>query len=92
MRWHRDYDGGYPPLASDVMPEERDEDGGGYDSAAHVEHLRDALSHCEECAKHLRRAIDLIGDNAPSNPEAEAKRRRTALYRRSLRWARASNI
>ena len=45
----------------------------GYDRAAHVKHLRTALAHCEECARHLSKAIDALqfDPDVDTNPEGE---------------------
>jgi hypothetical protein len=68
------------------MPEERDEDGGD----DHTDLLREALGHAVKAAKHLGKAVDLMGDNLPANPEDKATR--AALIRRALRAAAASSI
>ena len=68
---YRDISPNLPPLESDLL--ERDEDGGDYDRAAHVEHLRTALAHCEECVRHLGKAIDALqfDPDVDTNPEGE---------------------
>jgi hypothetical protein len=78
MRSHRDYDGGHPPLPSDVMPDVTSEDdpgyaGQGYDRAEHVKNLRSALEHCEASARHLGKAIDALqfDHDVDTNPEGE---------------------
>jgi hypothetical protein len=45
--------------------------GQGYDRAEHVEHLREALSHCEACVRHLGKAIDALqfDPDVDANPE-----------------------
>jgi hypothetical protein len=58
---------GYPPLPADVMPDVTSADdpgyaNQGYSRAAHVEHLGEALDHCEACARHLGKALDLLDD------------------------------
>jgi hypothetical protein len=70
---YRDYDGGYPPLPSDVMTDVTSEDDPayadqGFDRAEHVKRLKTARLHAKACARCLRRALDTL-DDEPLGPE-----------------------
>jgi hypothetical protein len=76
MRSHRDYDGGYPPLPTDVMPDVTSEDdpayaGQGLSRSARAEHLKAAHFHAREAVKCLQKAIDMLDDEALGPEQAD---------------------
>jgi hypothetical protein len=48
-----------------LCPKSATKDGGD----DHTDLLRQALGHAVKAAKHLGKAVDLMGDNLPANPE-----------------------
>jgi hypothetical protein len=96
---------GYPPLPSDVMPDDLVDNENspgyanqGYSRSEHAGHLRTALAHCEASVRCLGKAIDALQFDpyVDANPEGEkAGRGRAAtldIAKRTLKFAIASNI
>jgi hypothetical protein len=78
MRSYRDYDGGYPPLPSDVMPDVTNEDdpayaGQGYSRSARAEHLKAAHFHAKEAVKCLQSALDMLDAEALGTEQVDVE-------------------
>jgi hypothetical protein len=74
----RDYDGGYPPLPTDVMPDVASEDdpayaGQGLSHSARAEHLKAAHFYAREAVKCLQKAIDMLDDEALGPEQADVE-------------------